>query len=138
MGRQSRADGKRMLHTLEVGIAAAVIIVGSVVAKGQLPDAPMDRTEKVLLLSDVASRSLDVYSTRQMLNNGYREIVLPRFIADHTPVMAAYSGATVAADWWVARQLEKRGHRKLAHVMTLVDIGQDLPWAVHNLCLKRR
>ena len=129
---------------MRVALKYAVFVVSVVVmgqlAKCQLPEAPrpMDRTEKVLLLSDVASRSLDVYSTRQMLNNGYREIVLPRFIADHTPVMAAYSSATVLADYWLARRLERRGHRKLAHVMTLVDIGQDLPWAVHNLCLKRR
>jgi len=129
---------------MRVALKYAVFVVSVVVmgqlAKCQLPEAPrpMDRTEKVLLLSDVASRSLDVYSTRQMLNNGYREIVLPRFIADHTPVMAAYSGATVLADWWLARRLEKRGHLKLAHLATMVDIAQDAPWAIHNLYLKRK
>lgn len=137
---QRYSSHRRICMILGWLVVLAFILLAVDAAYGQLPEAPkaMDRTEKVLLLSDVASRSLDVYSTRQMLNNGYREIVLPRFIADHTPVMAAYSGATVAADWWVARRLEKRGHLKLAHLATMVDIAQDAPWAIHNLYLKRK
>ncbi len=104
----------------------------------ELPTAPMDRTEKALLLADLGSRALDVYSTHEMLTQGYHELILPKFIANHTPVMAAYSGATVLADYWLARRLEKSGHRKLAHVATMIDIGQDLPGAVHNLFLRRR
>ena len=120
---------------------AVLVLVGVGLAKTckcELPDAPMDRTEKVLLLADAGSRALDVYSTHQMLANGWQEIVLPRGLTAHTPVFAVYSGATVAADWWVARRLERHGHSKLAHVVTMVDIGQDAPWAIHNLFLGKR
>jgi hypothetical protein len=115
-------------------------IFGAVEVFGQLPEAPkpMDRAEKALLLADAGSRALDVYSTHAMLGQGYREIILPRFVADHSGVMAVYSSATVAADWWVARRLEKKGHLKLAHVATMIDVAQDAPWAIHNLFLKRK
>ena len=63
-------------------------------------------------------------------------MLLPQFIANHPAAMALYSGATVGADYFVARQLEKHGHRELARIVTTVDLGQDLPWAIHNLFLK--
>ena len=137
---QRYSSHRRICMILGWLVVLAFILLAVDAAYGQLPEAPrpMDREEKALLLVDAGSRALDVYSTRAMLGQGYREIILPRFVADHSPVMAAYSSATVLADYWLARRLERRGHRKLAHVMTLVDIGQDLPWAVHNLCLKRR
>lgn len=117
-----------------------LIFLASTVAVAQIPDAPKPHADKVvwsLLAADASSRALDVYSTRQMLANGHHEIVLPKFIADHTPVMAAYSAGTVVMDYIVTRRLERHGHRTLARLATSIDIGQDAPWAVHNLFLKR-
>jgi hypothetical protein len=94
----------------------------------------LDKAEFALLAADAGSRALDVYSTHKMLESGYQEELLPGFIADHTGTMAAYSGGCVVVDWLVYRRLREH-HRKLAHVLTLVDIGQDVPWAIHNLYL---
>src|ERR1700677_2779536 len=119
---------------------ALLIFLASTVAVAQIPDAPKPHADKVewsLLAADASSRALDVYSTRQMIANGHHEIVLPKFIANHTPVIAAYSAGTVVMDYIVTRRLERHGHRKLARLATSIDIGQDAPWAVHNLFLKR-
>jgi hypothetical protein len=119
---------------------ALLIFLASTVAVAQIPDAPKPHADKVewsLLAADASSRALDVYSTHQMLANGHHEIVLPKFIADHTPVMAAYSAGTVVMDYFVTRRLEKHGHRTLARLVTSIDLAQDAPWAVHNLFLKR-
>ena len=97
----------------------------------------LDKAEFALLAADAGSRALDVYSTHKMLESGYQEELLPGFIADHTGTMAAYSGGSVVLDWLVYRRLREH-HRKLAHVLTLVDIGQDVPWAIHNLYLSGR
>ena len=77
-------------------------------------------------------------STYKMIENGYHEIILPKFIADHTPVMAAYSAGTVAMDYFVTRRLGKNGHRKLARLVTSIDICQDAPWAIRNLVLTKQ
>ena len=96
----------------------------------------LDKTEFALLAADAGSRGLDVYSTHKMLEAGNQEKMLPSFIANHPAAMAAVEGADVVGMAWVARRLGAR-HRKLAHVLTLVDIGQDLPWAIRNLTLSK-
>src|ERR1035441_8117282 len=88
----------------------------SIPCAAQLPDAPkphVDKVEWALLIADASVRGLDVYSTHQMLANGCDELILPDAISHHTAAMAAYSGATVVLDWFVARKLPR--HRKLAH-----------------------
>jgi hypothetical protein len=118
-----------------------MLLLLAVPLAAQVPNAPQpkpDRVEWSLLAADASSRALDVYSTHQMLANGYHELLLPKAIADHTPAMAAYSAGAVALDWWTARRLERHGHRKLARLVTVIDIAQDAPWAVHNLYLKRK
>jgi hypothetical protein len=122
------------------------VLVGSVVvmgqlAKCQLPEAPkakMDRVEVGLLVADAGSRALDVYSTHWMLGQGDHEMMLPGFVAKHPAVMGAVEGVDIAAQYWLARRLEKRGHRKLAHLATEIDLGIDLPWAIHNLYLPKK
>jgi hypothetical protein len=104
----------------------------------QVPDAPkpqLDRTDWAILTADAGSRTLDVYSTRWMLAHGDREVMLPAFIAHHTPVMAAYSAGAVAIDYLGARLLTRHRHPKLAKVALLADFAQDAPWAIHNLYL---
>ncbi len=128
-------------------LLALVLGLAALAADGQgLPDAPhrqrgrdplqTDRLETSLLVADAFSRGLDCYSTRRMLSRGDREMSLPMFIAGHSVTMAAFSGAMVAANYLTARQLESHRHRKLARIVTAVDLGQDLPWAIHNLFLK--
>lgn len=105
---------------------------------GQLPDAPkphIDKAEIALLAADAGARALDVYSTHQMLQNGNRELFLPKVIASHPATMAAFSGGMVAMDYFAARRLERHRHKRMAHLATMIDAGSVLPWAIHNLYL---
>ena len=94
----------------------------------------LDKTEFALLAADAGSRGLDVYSTHKMLESGHQEMFIPYAIASRPAAMAALEAGDVAGVWWLSRRLGAH-HRKLAHVLTLVDIGQDVPWAIHNLYL---
>ena len=96
----------------------------------------VDKAEWALLAADASSRALDVYSTHRALSNGHPEMFLPNAIASHTPAMAAYSAGTVALDWYVAHRLGPH-HRRLAHILTMIDIAQDAPWAINNLFLSK-
>jgi hypothetical protein len=117
----------------------AIFALVSMSAFGQVPDAPepqnkFDKLEWTLLASDAAARGLDVYSTRWALNAGNKEAILPSWIVNHTSVMALYSGGIVAAQYFVARKLFPR-HRKIAHLITAIDVSVTSPFAVHNLLL---
>ena len=106
-----------------------------------LPDAPKpqtDKTEWSLLAVDAGVRALDVYSTRLMLANGHREIILPGAIANHTSTMVIYSSGAVAFDWWIARRLERSHRPRLAHIVIILDLGQDGALAIRNLFLPGR
>ena len=141
MSKLSKSDSKSILHAFEIGAALAALIVGCSSLSGQeLPDHPkpvMDKTEWALLAADASSRALDVYSTHKALSESSRnhEDLLPGFISNHSAPMAVYSAGTVALDWYVARKLELHHHSKLAHIVTMIDIGQDAPFAIHNLFL---
>ena len=119
-------------------VVLLLCLLGCTVASAQLPDAPKpqkDHVETALLFGAAASRALDVYSTHQMLNCGYQEIVLPKAIADRTASMAVYSAGAFTLDWMIARHLERHGHHKWARTVTSIDIGLTAPWAVRNLTL---
>jgi hypothetical protein len=118
------------------GVFACLLVLCAVRMTAQgLPDAPqrLDRTEWALLATDAAVRGLDVYSTHWAMKAGNKD-VLPSWIANHPPVMALYSGGIVAGQYYMARKLFPR-HRKLAHLITAVDISITAPFAVHNLFL---
>jgi len=95
------------------------------------------KVDFALLTADVAIRNLDVVSTRVMLERGNRELFLPPVIVHHTPAMALYSNAVVAANWYASRTLAKHGHRKLARMVLAVDIAEDGYWAIHNFTLPK-
>ena len=122
------------------GVARAVLLMGGLYlmvgcALVRCQERPkLDKAEFALLAADAGTRALDVYSTHQSLSRGKREMFLPTAIASRPAAMAALEAADVAGMWWVSRKLGVH-HRKLAHVLTLVDIGQDLPWAIRNLYL---
>ena len=101
----------------------------------QKPSTHLDRIEIPLLLLDASARALDCYSTRRMLDQGNREAILPRAIAGHPLPMAVYSASTIGVDWFTARWLNKRGHRRLARLTIVADLGQDLYFGVKNLTL---
>lgn len=114
-----------------------LFVVFASIASGQVPDAPkphFDRTEWALLAADAAARGLDVYSTHWAMKAGNTEAMLPGWIVNHPPVMAAYSGGIVLGQYYVARKLFPH-HRKLAHLITAVDVSVTAPFAVHNLSL---
>lgn len=125
------------------GIARAALLMGGLYliagcALVRCEERPkLDKAEFALLAADAGTRALDVYSTHRMMENGHREMFIPSAIASRPAAMAALEAADVAGVWWMAKKLGPH-HRKLAHVLTLVDIGQDLPFAVHNLYLARQ
>lgn len=131
-----------ILPTL-VLMAATVGSVGPAIAP--IPDAPkpaptihLDRTQWALLTIDAGVRGLDVYSTRRMLQGPNHEMFLPDVISHHVPMMIAYSAGTVGMNYLAARELVKHHHPRLAKLVVMVDVGQDAPWAIHNLYLKTR
>ena len=138
-------DASTLWHILGWLLLAFVLLTAGAAlgqdVRQELPEAPRpqrDRLELSLLLANAGIRTLDVYSTHRMLVQGNHEILLPQAIAGHAWSMVTYSAGTVTLDWWATRQLERRGHRKLARLVTIIDIGQDAPWAVHNLFLKQQ
>ena len=137
---QDRTSLRRIL--IWIGLALILGLGSLIVGEAQeLPETPKphsDRLEWSLLAADASSRALDCYSTQRMLDRGWHEIILPKAVASHPALMAGYSAATVAADWMVSRRLERGGHRQLARLVTMVDIGQDAPFAIHNLFLGKR
>ena len=124
------------------GIARAALLMGGLYliagcALVRCEERPkLDKAEFALLAADAGTRALDVYSTHQMLENGHREMFLPAAIASRPALMGVVETADVAGVWWMAKKLGPH-HRKLEHVLTLMDVGQDLPWAVRNLTLSK-
>ena len=98
------------------------------------PKPHLGRVEWSLLASDASIRSLDMYSTKRMLDQGNRERLLPMFVAGHPAVMGLAEGADVAGQWWVARRLSTRRPR-LVHAITAIDLVTDAPCAVRNLLI---
>lgn len=101
-----------------------------------LPDAPkphLDHADWSLLAADASVRALDVYSTHQAISAGGHEDILPSFVANHAPAMAAYSAGCVAGDYFAARYLVAHHHPKLAMFVIAIDASQDGFWAIRNL-----
>jgi hypothetical protein len=117
-------------------LISALAFVMALSSRAQQPG--FTRVDWTLLSADAASRALDVYSTHQMLQNGYHEILLSPSIVDHPARMAAYSGSIVLMNGLVAKMLVRHNHRTMARTLLIIDFAQDSPWAVHNLFLKKR
>ena|ERR1700721_171786 len=122
---------------MKLRLASVPLLLCCATAGAQSDHPSLDKKEKLLIALDAGVRALDVYSTHQMLDNGYRELILPRAIADHSVSLSLYSGSVVVADCWLMRRL-KRHHPKMADWAVSVDAGQDGFWAVHNLFLRAR
>jgi hypothetical protein len=101
----------------------------------QSPVKQHDKLGNLLTVGNVLSRALDTYSTRKMLKEGNHEMFLPNSVVDSTPKMAGYSGGVALADWFAQHELAKHGHPKLAHLLTGLDMGSTLPYAINNLTL---
>lgn len=100
-----------------------------------------DKLGNILSLANLGTRALDAYSTRRAVgsgNLGNEEVSLPKSIAGSNVGMGLYSGGVALGDYLLQRALAKHGHPKLAHALTLGDIGYDLPYGIHNLTLPRR
>jgi hypothetical protein len=92
----------------------------------QLAQNTQDRHDRVaqMLAEELTREGLE---THKMY-----EKCLPDIIAGNTPGMILYSGGIVALDYLAARELSKHHHRRLAHVLTAIDVGMTLPFAIHN------
>ena len=133
---------KATVNGVGAEIAAVILfLICCQLAHCQLPESPKphtDRLELGLLAADASIRALDVYSTHQALANGNREMFLPAAIASRPAAMASLEALDIAGVWFVARRLEAHRHAKLAHLITMIDIAQDAPWAIHNLTLGKK
>lgn len=118
---------------------AALLLSASTAFATTLPEAPtptnLNRVQMALLTADAGTRNLDAYSTEQALSQGNRELFLPPWITDRPATMYLYSESVVAFNYTLMRELKKHHHNRLAYMVPIVDIAQDLPWAVHNLYL---
>jgi hypothetical protein len=112
---------------------ALLCLLLSVPLSGQ-EQPKMKRIDWALLAADAGTRSLDVYSTRRMLDRGYQEQFLPDAIAQHNATMAAYSGAVVVGNYFISRRIA-RHHPRLPRLYLLADVLQNGYFAVHNLTL---
>ena len=125
---------------MKTHFAVAVLFLCVPLAAQTLPEAPTPHFERAdwLLLANVAgARALDSWSTRRSLGDGNREKFLPGAIADHSAALAAFEGGFVLADYYAARGLMRRRHRKLARLLLLADAAQVWPWAIRNLTMPR-
>lgn len=125
------AHSQTILQTSTDGYIGKVTIV-------QPPKYHLDRTQWLLLASDGVVRGLDAYSTIRTNQRGYHEVILPDWISKHDGRMYAYSGVVVGANYLLAHELTKHGHRKLAKLATMLDVGFDGEAAIHNLTLSPR
>jgi hypothetical protein len=105
-----------------------------------LPEAPKPQPHHdylgiSLLASEASLRTLDAYSTvRANRCTCNHETSLPQSWANHAPIMFGYSGGIVGVNWFVARELQRHGHNKLARIPYLIDIGREAP-LMHNFAL---
>ena len=118
----------------------AILFLALPLQAQMFPDEPkphLDRAGWMLLASDAGARALDTYSTRWALSNGNRELFLPAFVANNTPVLAAFEGSMVTLNYFAARRLERHHRFFLAHVVVAADAMSVYPWAIHNLMLPK-
>ena len=113
-----------------------LILILTPLVHAQAPKAKPELIDWALLGGDATVRALDVYSTHHALTQGGHEMFLPNAISHHPPMMAAYSGAVVAVDFWAMRKIERR-HPRLAHVLMSIEIAQDGYWAIQNLTIRK-
>jgi len=99
-------------------------------APGQeLPEAPrphlrlaQPRFAAATIATRVAARSLDVVSTNRVLGmRGGREYELPPWIVNHTASLAGFEAGVVGAEMLGEHELRRRGHRRLARLVPLLD-----------------
>lgn len=125
---------------MKLFFAVAVLFFCVPVAAQTLPDAPtphLERAEWLLLANVAGARAFDTWSTRRSLDYGNREKFLPGALVDHTAALSAFEAGFVAVDYYAARGLIRRRHRKLARLLLLADAAQVWPWVIRNLTMPR-
>jgi hypothetical protein len=108
-----------------------------------------DRKDWQLVIGDTTTRAMDAWTTRHVLNlpctapaydpsyNCHvREAILPHAIASSTAGMWSYSLSMAALQAFGAHEMTRRGHRRMARMMLMGDIGQEAAYDVHNLTLR--
>jgi hypothetical protein len=79
----------------------------------------------VLFAIDAATKGMDAYATRRVLDHGgeeYNPISRP-FVTRGTPLLAGYFASSLAIDTGLSYLLWRRGHHKLQVVPFLVGTG---------------
>jgi len=104
----------------------------------QFPVNRPDRFGQALTLGDMLTRGLDAYSTRRMLDRGNKELVLPHALADSKWGMPLYSEGIAGLTALGQHELVRHGHPKLGHLLTMGNIGYDLPLGINNMMLPNR
>ena len=103
-----------------------------------LPNAPkpqLDKVEWSLLAADASVRTIDTITTRQMLERGNQENILPQFVVNHTPILIGVEAGMVGINYLLARELYKHNHQRVARVITGIDVASTGYWGIHNIVL---
>jgi hypothetical protein len=95
-----------------------------------------DRTNVRLFSAVAVSRGLDYASTRNMLDRGREEILLPDDVVNNTAGFVAVEAAGAAASVGISWLLHRTGHHKLERWLSIGHIGVATFGAGRNYALK--
>jgi hypothetical protein len=95
-----------------------------------------DRTNLWLFSGVAAGRTLDYFSTQNMLDRGRTEILLPGEIVRNHAGFAALEAAGTAASVGLACLLHRTGHHKLERWLSAGHTGVAMFGAAHNYAIR--
>lgn len=72
-----------------------------------------------------ALRSLDYQTTVKAMSDpaNFHELVLPQALVDSHIALGSFEAGTVVANYWIYRELVRRGHGRLARIGQAVNLG---------------
>lgn len=91
-----------------------------------------DRQNKLLFAAGIAGRAADTITTRQLMNRGGREWILPQRVADSDGLMTAYSAGAHAASWGLAYLAHRTGHHKIERILAWANFAGPAGFAINN------
>lgn len=100
------------------------------------PSSFADHILWTLFAADASARALDAYSTQRALQcSCNREVVLPDSISHNAGALWAYNETVPLFNLALSRLLNHYGHKRLARLPFVIDVGLEVPAAVKNLNL---
>ena len=118
---------------MKLALALLALSTAAYASVAPLPEAPRPQPKHdymgwSLLAGATTLRMLDAYSTERAHRcTCNEEVSLPKVIAYNPALMYSYSGAVVGMDWFIARELKRHGHTRLARIPYHVDMSIEVP-----------